>query len=304
MGWIHNILVGISVLVLSPILALAEIYARVSKHLPNGKKWSSCKGKKIVITGASSGMGQHLAEAFATEGAHLLICARRLKEVQQTAEKCLKLGAASATALEVDVSDENQCKNFAKKASELFDGRVDAIVLNAGISMGEMFANLENCQVIKNIMEVNYFGCVYNALYFLPMLSRSTQARIVVVSSYLGIQGGPTRTGYAASKFALKGFFESLSCELPKNVTVTMVYPGVINTEINRTRAGSLKLKTEDGMPAEEAAKIMKEAMKQGDEEVYFPAIMGYVLYHVRHYFPEFLKKAMTRKLMSLHDHK
>eukprot|EP00475_Leptophrys_vorax_P031117 TRINITY_DN4706_c0_g1_i1.p2 TRINITY_DN4706_c0_g1~~TRINITY_DN4706_c0_g1_i1.p2 ORF type:complete len:336 (-),score=76.92 TRINITY_DN4706_c0_g1_i1:91-1098(-) len=300
-NWALNVAIGLGVIVLFPLLCVAELWVRWTKK---PSTWETVKGKKVVITGASSGIGQHLAEALASEGAHLVICARRLTEVQAVAEKCIKLGASSATAFEVDVSNEEQCKQFAKRASELCDGQIDAIVLNAGISMAEFFNKLDNCQVIKQIMDVNFLGCAYGTLYFLPMLTRSSQARIMVVSSLIGVQGCPTRTGYAASKFALKGFYESLACELPSNVTTTMVYPGVIKTDINRTRFGSLNLKTEDGMSATDAVNIMKQALQEGHKEVYFPAVQGYVLYHLRYYFPELVKAIMTRRFLKMHQHK
>ena len=120
------------------------------------------------------------------------------------------------------------------------------VVLNAGISMGASFTSLskagEAMGVMRRLMDVNYFGAVGVIDALLPLLENSpTGVRILAVSSVVGLVAPPTRTGYAASKFALKGFCDALRCELidsPNGCVVTLAYPGAVRTEINSSRLG------------------------------------------------------------------
>lgn len=167
------------------------------------------------------------------------MAARRQNELDATINECNAIKEGSASGLATDVSLRQDNKALIEAAVSHF-GRVDVLVLNAGISAGAPFeqVNEEGLNSFENVTKTNYFGPVYAAHYALPQLIQN-QGRVVVISSVFGLSGGPTRTFYAGSKFALHGFFESLRMELAShNVTVSLVCPGPVATEIARTRVG------------------------------------------------------------------
>ncbi len=202
----------------------------------------SLKGNVTIITGASTGIGEELAYQLARQGAQLVLTARRLDELNRVADKARSLGA-SVIPVAADVAVSAKCKGIIDAAIAKF-GRIDTLVCNAGMTMWAKFADIEDVKVLERIMQVNYMGAVYCTHHALPHLMQS-QGRIVGVASLTGLVGVPTRTGYAASKHAMRGFFDSLRIELAdRGVTVTMVYPGFVATGIRENATGA------DGKPA------------------------------------------------------
>eukprot|EP00618_Florenciella_parvula_P036594 CAMPEP_0119510538 /NCGR_PEP_ID=MMETSP1344-20130328/29489_1 /TAXON_ID=236787 /ORGANISM="Florenciella parvula, Strain CCMP2471" /LENGTH=337 /DNA_ID=CAMNT_0007547475 /DNA_START=27 /DNA_END=1036 /DNA_ORIENTATION=+ len=243
--------------------------------------------KSVLITGASSGIGKALALEYSNKGAKLLLVARRKSELEAVAEECISVGAAGCIPIIADVSTTEGCMIIQKEAEKALgknnEGALDMVVLNAGISMGASFTSLskagEAMDVMRRLMDVNYFGAVGVIDALLPLLQNSpTGVRILAVSSVVGLIAPPTRTGYAASKFALKGFFDALRCELidsPNGSIVTLAYPGAVRTEINTSRLGlksekATALKLTKAMDPKRAASIMVEAAARGQRDVMF----------------------------------
>ena len=192
--------------------------------------------KVVIITGASAGIGKELALRFSKQGALLSLASRNLNKLNEVAEKCRLFGTKVIT-VQTDVSQKEQCKNLIDKTVSEFD-RIDILVNNAGISMWVKFDEIKEIDMFEQIMKVNYLGSVYCTYFALPHLKKS-QGRIVGVSSLTGKTGVPTRTGYSASKHAMAGFFDSLRVELMNSgVTVTMVYPGFVATEVRKRALG------------------------------------------------------------------
>ena len=219
------------------------------------------KNNVVIITGASSGIGRELALQFAKQGALLSLAARDLSRLEKVAEECCAL-EAKAIAIQTDVTDKEQCKKLIEQTVSEY-GRIDTLVNNAGITMWAMFEEIENIDMFETIMKVNYFGSVYCTYYALPYLKK-TKGRLVGISSITGRTGVPTRTGYAASKHAMAGFFDSLRIELMNTgVTVTVIYPGFVVSEV-RERALGLNGKP-IGKSHLDESKIMstKECVKQ-----------------------------------------
>jgi short-subunit dehydrogenase len=209
------------------------------------------KDNVVIITGASKGIGAELARQLAAKGAKLVLAARNEKELEAVAEECRRAGAAVVT-VKADVSVERDCQAIVAGAVVAF-GRVDTLVNNAGISMWARFEDIEDVSVLERIMRVNYMGAVYCTRHALPHL-RESRGRLVGISSLAGRTGVPTRTGYAASKHAMTGFFDSLRIELAgSGVTVTMVYPGFVSTGIRENATGP------DGKP------IMVSPVREGE---------------------------------------
>jgi short-subunit dehydrogenase len=209
------------------------------------------KDNVVAITGASKGIGAELARQLAGKGAKLVLAARNAKELEAVAQECRKLGAAVVT-VKADVAEERDCQAIIAGAVLAY-GRLDTLVNNAGMSMWARFEDIRDVSVLERIMRVNYMGAVYCTRHALPYL-RESRGRIVGISSLAGRTGVPTRTGYAASKHAMTGFFDSLRIELAgSGVTVTMVYPGFVSTGIRENATGP------DGRP------IMVSPVREGE---------------------------------------
>jgi short-subunit dehydrogenase len=235
------------------------------------------KDNVVVITGASKGIGAELARQLAAKGAKLVLAARNAKELESVAEDCRKAGAAVVT-VRADVSLEHDCQAIVAGAVLAF-GRLDTLVNNAGATMWARFEDIDDVSVLERIMRVNYMGAVYCTRHALAHL-RESRGRIVGVSSLAGRTGVPTRTGYAASKHAMTGFFDSLRIELADSgVTVTMIYPGFVATGIRENATGPdgrpimvSPVKEGEVMPVEECARRIVRAMEHRSREVVMTA--------------------------------
>ncbi|WP_304707980.1 SDR family oxidoreductase [uncultured Rikenella sp.] len=178
------------------------------------------KNKVVVVTGASSGIGEALARRFAARGAHVVAGAR-------TADKLEAMVSGLPTegvAVECDVTREEDCKRLIDRAVERFGG-IDVLVNNAGISMRALFDDVD-LDVLRRLMDTNFWGAVYCTKYALPYIQRA-RGSIVGISSVAGFHGLPGRTGYSASKYAMHGLLETVRIEnLKKGVHVLIVAPG------------------------------------------------------------------------------
>ncbi|WP_410222377.1 SDR family oxidoreductase [Pedobacter sp.] len=217
------------------------------------------KDKVVIVTGASSGIGKALAFELAKRGANLVLGARQfvsLCEITATLEKDFGI---RALAVQTDVSKEEDCKMLIEQAKTTFD-RIDILINNAGLSMRALFNDLD-LSVIKNLMDVNFWGTVYCTKYALPEILKN-QGSVVGVSSIAGYRGLPGRTGYSSSKFAMNGFMEALRTELLKTgVHVMVACPGFTASNIRVTALakdglahGETSMEEEKMMSAEEVA--------------------------------------------------
>ena len=178
----------------------------------------------VIITGASSGIGRELAFQLADQGAWLSLAARGAERLASVASHCRERGG-QALIVPTDVSQESLCQALIAQTVQEY-GRIDTLINNAGITMWAKFEEIRDLHLFEHMMQVNYLGSVYCTYHALPFL-KQTRGRIVGVSSLTGKTGVPTRSGYAATKHAMAGFFDSLRIELADyGVSVTMVYPG------------------------------------------------------------------------------
>ncbi len=227
----------------------------------------------VLVTGASSGIGRALALQLADDGARLALAARSAGALDEVAEACRERGA-EALAVPTDVADEAQCRRLVARTVETY-GRLDVLLNNAGISMWARFEDLDTLDPLRRIMDVNYFGAVYCTHAALPHL-KATRGRLVNVASLTGKTGVPTRTGYAASKHAMAGFFDSLRIELlDSGVSVTTVYPGFVATGVRRHAygpdgqpLGASPVREESVMSPEECARLTLDAAAKRKREV------------------------------------
>ena len=190
----------------------------------------------VVITGASRGIGAELALQLAGLGAQLVLAARDTEALEAVAAECRKRGA-TVVAIATDVADEGGCRRLIEQTVARF-GRLDTLINNAGATMWARVDEIRDLGMLARIMQVNYMGAVYCTAYALPHL-KASRGRIVGVASLTALTGVPTRSGYAASKHAMRGFFDSLRIELDgSGVTVTMIYPGFVATGIRENATG------------------------------------------------------------------
>lgn len=211
------------------------------------------KDKVVVITGASSGIGRELAYQFAEQGAWLSLAARDKERLATVAQECQTRGG-KAIAIVTDVSDQAQCAQLIQRTVEHYD-RMDMLVNNAGITMWANFEEVRDINFYEQMMRVNYLGSVYCTYYALPFLKK-TKGQIVGISSLAGKNGIPKRSGYAASKHAMVGFFDTLRIELEEHgISVTMVYPDFVATESHKKAFGA------DGKPIGKSPLREKEVM-------------------------------------------
>ena len=231
------------------------------------------KDKVIWITGASSGIGEALALAFAKKGARLILSARREQELQRVAKQTA-LPELDLMILPLDLADTRMASAWAAQVMNKF-GRIDLLINNGGFSQRSA-ATATDEQVERQLMEVNYFSAVALSKAVLPYMLRQKSGHLVVLSSIAGKFGFYLRSSYSAAKHALHGYFESLRLETEKQgIKTLIVCPGKIKTEI------SLHAKQGDGashnkmdeshvnaMSAEECAMQIIRAIEQEKQEV------------------------------------
>jgi len=194
------------------------------------------KGRRIILTGASEGIGRALALELAARGARLALAARDRDRLESVAQECRARGA-DALAVPTDVTNSQDLEWLVGETLKAFGG-IDAVVHNAGITMWSRFDALADLSIFERVMEVNYYAPVRLTALTLPHL-RESRGLIVVVASLAGLTGVPERSAYAGSKHAVIGFFDSLRIELAgTGVDVSVVAPDFVVTEIHKRAIG------------------------------------------------------------------
>lgn len=248
----------------------------------------------VIITGASSGIGKALAFKYATAGYNLVINGRKLEALEATSKELSKLGN-KILLVQGDVSKEEDCRLLIDKAMEAF-GRIDILINNAGMSMRAVFNDTE-LAVIKQMMDINFWGTVYCTKFALPYLLQ-TKGSVVGVSSIAGYKGLPGRTGYSASKFAMQGFLESLRIEnLSTGLHVLIACPGytasnIRNVALSADGKPQRETPLDEGklMSAEEVANEIFNSTKQRSHRLVL-TFQGKLLVLLNKFFPKWVDK-------------
>lgn len=207
------------------------------------------KDKVVVITGATSGIGEACAEVFGREGANVVITGRNSEKLEQTAVK-LRSKNIKVLAILADAGSEADNKRMAEETLSRF-GRIDVLINNAGISMRALFQDID-LEVFRKVIDTNFWGTVYATKFCLPAILES-KGSIIGISSINGYRGTPARTAYTASKYAMNGFFESLRTEvMNQGVHVLVACPGFTSSNI-RNNALTADGKSQGESPRDEA---------------------------------------------------
>lgn len=223
------------------------------------------KNKVVVVTGGTEGIGKALVNAFIEQGAKVATCARNYDKLYSLQLQHTNVELHTMTC---DLSKEQDCRRFIESTVKAFGG-IDILINNAGVSMRALFRDAD-VEVIKKVMDINFYGAVYCTKYALDSIIER-QGTIVGVSSIAGYRGLPGRSGYSASKFALQGWMEALRTELlSAGVHVMWVCPGftasnIRNAALNKdgNPQGESPMDESAMMTAEEVAEHVMKAIEQ-----------------------------------------
>jgi NADP-dependent 3-hydroxy acid dehydrogenase YdfG len=228
------------------------------------------KGKVVVITGASSGLGEAAARMLSAQGATVVLGARRIERLQKLAEELTAKGG-NALALETDVTDHNQVKSLVDAAVQKY-GRVDVMINNAGLMPHSPLERLK-IDDWDRMIDVNIKGVLYGIAAALPYMMRQKAGQIINVSSVAGHKVIPNGAVYCATKHAVRVISEGLRQEVkPYNIRTTIVSPGAVATELPNSiteadvSAGVHKFYADFAIPADSFARAVIFAMSQPDD--------------------------------------
>lgn len=252
------------------------------------------KGKTVIITGASSGIGEAMAKVYADMGAKVVLGARNEEKLSALVEQIRAKGGEAAYCA-TDVTKPEECKRLVETAVETFGG-VDILICNAGISMRAIFDDVE-LSVLHRLMDVNFWGTVYCTKYALPYLQAS-HGSLVGISSVAGLHGLPGRTGYSASKFAMTGFLETVRIEnLKKGLHVMVACPGFTASNVrfsalvaDGSQQGSTPREEGKMMTPEQVARIVARGIAK-HKRLCLMEIEGRATHFVKKFAPAFLDK-------------
>lgn len=258
------------------------------------------KNKVVIVTGASSGIGEACAIEFAKRGANVVIAARSIDKLKTVADAIKKIGV-EVLAVKCDVSVKTDCENLINESLKKFD-RIDVLINNAGISMRAIFNDME-LDVLERVMNINFYGAVYCTKYALPHILKN-KGSVVGVSSIAGYLGLPARTGYSASKYAMQGFFDALRTEnLKTGLHVMVACPGFTASNIRNTALsadGSAQGETprDEGkmMTAEEVAKHIVNGVEKRKRTLVLTT-EGKMAVFLGKLFPKFIEKQVYKAM-------
>lgn len=256
-------------------------------------------GKVVWITGASSGIGEALAKAFACEGAQVVLSARRKDELQRVLSACEEVNPAVSghMVLPLDVTDHAALPNSVQAVCD-GPGRIDLLINNAGISQRSLCVDTEMA-VYRQIMEVDVLGQIALTRAALPVMLEQGNGHIAMTSSVAGKIGVPYRTGYCAAKHAVMGFCDALRSEVAhRGIQVSTIVAGYIRTNISvhalkgdGEEFGYVDEKIAGGMDVDRCAAVILKGLGKGKPEI--PVGEGFEMkaLWIKRLFPGFVFK-------------
>ncbi|XP_023889693.1 11-beta-hydroxysteroid dehydrogenase A [Quercus suber] len=267
----------------APFLLFKFLY-----FLKRSKYSENVAGKVILITGASSGIGEHVAYEYARRRACLALIARREDRLQEVANRARQLGSPEVIVVPADVSKAEDCKRFVDETVNHF-GQLDHLVNNAGVTRIELFEDSIQFSDYASIMDINFWGSIYSTHNAVPHL-RKRKGKIVVLASTVAWLAMPRLSFYNASKAALISFFETLRAELGSDIGITIVTPGLIKSEmseatkLSKAKATWILVKSTEG-----CAKAIVASACRGDMYLTEPSWMK-VMFWMKIMCPEVLE--------------
>ncbi|MFT6866316.1 MAG: short-subunit dehydrogenase [Cyclobacteriaceae bacterium] len=257
------------------------------------------KDSVVLLTGASSGIGEALAYELSKRGAKLVLSARRLEELERVKANCNK--PENIAVLPLDLGDSLSIPKKAKEAGTFF-GPIEILVNCGGISQRDKVINT-NIDVDRQLMEVNYFGSVALTKALLPEMVERKTGHQVIITSATGIVSTPYRSSYAASKHALHGFYDALRAEHHDDgLKVSMILPGYVRTQISYnalmgdgSKQNTMDKAQENGLSPELCALKIANAIEKDKQEVYIGGFREVAGIYIKRFFPGLFSKIIRK---------
>ena len=266
---------------------------------------ASLKGKVVIITGASSGFGEHAARLFSQEGCRVVLAARRWERLEQMAEQFRSTGR-DALPIMTDVTQPEQIQQMVKATVDTY-GRIDILFNNAGFGRLDWLEALDPIQDIESQIVANLLGVIWTARAVLPQMYSQRSGHIINMSSIAGWAAPPLYSIYAAAKFGMRGFTEALRREAaPMGVHVSAIYPGSSPTEFQE-HVGENKAKKHFRTPEwlrvtpEEVAQGVVDLVKRPRRSLFLPRIMGLSVF-INSHFPGMSDRTQARAFAQFHE--
>jgi short-subunit dehydrogenase len=259
------------------------------------------RGSRMLITGASSGIGRSLAEQAAREGARVAVTARSADKLEELVVRLTAAGA-DVTAIPADLTSDAERRRLLEVVTGHFGG-LDVLVNNAGVASAGHFADGTEA-VLRQVMEVNFFAPAELMRLALPALMRGRQPVILNVASMCGRRGMPAWSEYSASKFALCGLTEALRAEFARfDVDVLLVVPGLTSSDLSRHMLrdeARMKIDFSHSMKVDDAARSILDALRRNRSETVLGSDARWMLLANR-FFPRWVDYLIARRIRRLY---
>lgn len=260
------------------------------------------QGARMLITGASSGIGRSLATAAVRERARVILAARSTDRLEALARELSAAPGADVLAVTADVTSETDRRRLLQAAVDHFGG-LDVLVNNAGVASFGHFA-ASNEEVLRQIMDVNFFAPAELIREAVPLLREGRQPAVVNVSSMTGRRGVPAWPEYSASKFALCGLTEALRAEFARfDIDVLLIVPGLTNTDLRQhmlLNTGRMKIAFDEGMAPEDVAATILNSLRTNRTETVVGSEARWILW-VNRWLPRLVDRLMARRVRQLY---
>ncbi|XP_046964952.1 dehydrogenase/reductase SDR family protein 7-like [Vanessa cardui] len=288
-----------------PLSIIFTMY-RLCKQFQNNKTRNALQGKVVVVTGASSGIGEALAHVLYESGCKVILASRRINELNRVKEDLLSKKIALPTeeplAIELDLSNLDQLESFVNKVYESC-GKIDILINNGGVSHRGSILHTK-LDVDQKIMLTNYLGSVGITKAILPRMVERKSGHIVFISSVQGLIAIPDRSAYAASKHALQAFGDCLRSEMHQhNIDVSVVSPGYVKTAVSLNALtgsgeshGVMDSSTAAGFSAEYVAMKIVDLLVNKDKELIISQFLPNLAITIRHSMPFLYFWIMARR--------
>jgi short-subunit dehydrogenase len=261
----------------------------------------SLREQRVLITGASSGIGRCLAQQAAERGAQVAVAARSADKLSELAGELTSKGAR-VLAIPADIASAADREHLLESVAIHFGG-LDVLINNAGVASFGHFATSSE-DILRRIMEVNFFAPAELIRSAIPILNRSKQPAIVNVASMCGRRGLPAWTEYSASKFALCGLTEALRGELARfDIDILLVVPGLTKSDLPQhllRNEGRMKIDFTKGMPPETVAGGILRALERNRTETVLGSEARWIL-RINRFFPRLVDRLTARKVRRLY---
>ncbi|XP_034488455.1 dehydrogenase/reductase SDR family protein 7-like [Drosophila innubila] len=303
-----NVLYWVLGSILMPValpLAIINLWQRFRAQ----KYRNQLPGKVVLITGASSGLGESLAHVFYRAGCKVILAARRVQELERVKKDLLALDVQPAyppTVLALDLSELNSIPDFVTRALAVYN-QVDILINNGGISVRADVASTA-VDVDLKVMVVNYFGSVALTKALLPSMIKRQIGHICFISSVQGKFAIPQRAAYSASKHAMQAFADALRAEVAsKNINVSCISPGYVQTQLSMNALtgsgnnyGKMDEATAKGMSPQKLSERILQCILCKEPDIIVSDFQAKIAYYLRHLLPSVFFWIMAKRALKL----